>query len=233
MKLRPWRKQLMVQSKLFNKYSEIEHFFLDKEEMQNRVKFAPLKREVCTLDQIHSDKVIFIKSLSEKKYQADALVTNKNIYIGVYTADCLPILLYDTEKKIIAAIHAGWRGLLNGVILNTVAYMVKIGSDKKRIVVAIGPHIKKCCFEISKELSDNFFKKYKYLNKKARGQSSHPGHEYFSLTEVALNQLKYTSILSTNIDTINICTFCDKKFYSYRRDHNKNGRMLNTIGLIY
>lgn len=222
----------MLQSALLNKYSEIEHFFLEKEEMLSHAKFSGLIRKVYTLDQIHSDKVIFIKSLSEKKYQGDGLITNKNIFLGVCTADCLPILLYDTEKKIIAAIHAGWRGLFNGVILNTVAFMAKIGSDKRRIIVAIGPHIKKCCFEISKELSDNFFNKYKYLNKKARGKSSHPGHEYFSLTEVALNQLNYTSILSSNIDTINICTFCNRRFYSYRRDHNENGRMLSAIGLI-
>lgn len=221
----------MIQSALLNKYSEIEHFFLDKEEMLNDAKFVRLKGEVYTLNQIHSDKVVCIKRLTDKKYQGDGLITDKKIFLGVYTADCLPILFFDTKHKTIAAVHAGWRGLLNGIIINTIEYMSRMGSGKKRIIVAVGPHIRKCCYEISEELSDKFFAKYKYLNKKARSKIKNSSHEYFSLTEVALSQLKYAGIPSENIDPLNVCTYCNTKFYSYRRDHNNN-RMLNTIGLV-
>lgn len=222
----------MIQSALLNKYSEIEHFFLEKKDMSSRAKFAGLKSMVYTLDQIHSDNVIYIKRLTGKKHQGDGLITDKKIFLGIYTADCLPILLYDTGNKTIAAVHAGWRGLLNGIILNTIEYMAKMGSDKKKIIVAVGPHIRKYCYEISRELSDNFYNKYKYLNKKTRSKTKHSSHEYFSLIEVALSQLKYAAIPSKNIDPLNICTCCDTRFYSYRRDHDKNGRMLNTIGLV-
>lgn len=222
----------MVQSALLNKYSEIEHFFLEKEDMLSNAKFTALQKMVCIPDQIHSDKVIYIKKFTEKKHIGDGLITDKKIYLGVYTADCLPILFFDAEKKIIAAIHAGWRGLLNGIILNTVELMTKTGSDKRRIIIAIGPHIRKCCYEISNDLSDRFFTKYKYFNKKARSKTKHSTHEFFSLTTVAVSQLKYASIPSENIDALDICTSCNTKFYSYRRDHNKSGRMLNTIGLV-
>ncbi len=222
----------MVQSALLNKYSEIEHFFLEKEDMLSHAKFAGLPRIVYSLDQIHSDKVIYINGLAGKKHQGDGLITDKKIFLGIYTADCLPILFFDTKLKTIAAVHAGWRGLLNGIILNTIEYMVKMGSDKKRIIVAVGPHIRKCCYEISDELANKFYNKYKYLNKKARGKIKNTTHTYFSLIEVALFQLKYAAIPSENIDPLNICTYCDTRFFSYRRDHNKSGRMLNTIGLI-
>lgn len=199
--------------------------------MRSNAKFAGLQSMVYTLDQIHSDKVIYIKRLTGKKYQGDGLITDKKIFLGVYTADCLPILLYDTRNKTIAAVHAGWRGLLSGIILNTIEYMARMGSDKKRIIVAVGPHIRKCCYEISRELADKFFTKYKYLHKKSGSKAKLKAREHFSLTDVALGQLRYASIPSVNVDTLNICTSCNTKFYSYRRDHNNN-RMLNTIGLV-
>ena len=222
----------MVQSALLNKYSETEHFFLEKEDMLNSAKFTALQRMVCIPDQIHSDKVIYLKKFTEKKHQGDGLITDKKIYLGVYTADCLPILFFETRNKTIAAVHAGWRGLLNGIIFNTIEYMSRMGSDKKRIIVAVGPHIRKCCYEISAELADKFFTKYKYLHKKSGSKAKLKAGEHFSLTDVALSKLKYASIPSENIDSLNICTSCNTKFYSYRRDNNKSGRMLNTIGLI-
>lgn len=222
----------MVQSNLLNKYTDIEHFFLDKEEMLNNAKFSQLKNKVYTLNQIHSDKIVHIQKLSDKKQFADALITKQKIFLGIYTADCLPILIYDAKDKTIAAVHAGWKGLLNGIIVNSLNYLKKIGADNKNVFIAIGPHIRKCCFEIPTELVNNFFTKYKYLNHKSKILTKKASHEFFSLSDVALSQLKYLSIPSQNIEIINICTYCDSKFYSYRRDHNKNGRMLSAIGLI-
>ena len=75
-------------------------------------------------------------------YYADAIITNqRNLPIAVLTADCVPILLYDKEKDIIAAIHAGWRGAYKGIIKNVVKFMIKKGCKSKNILAAIGPSI--------------------------------------------------------------------------------------------
>ena len=103
-------------------------------------------KELITLNQMHSNKVVYFdnKSSIQNKLPGDAIVTKiKNVAIGILTADCAPILLYDHSKKIIGCIHSGWRGTLSGVIKNTVKKFKELNSDINNLIAVVGPCIGK------------------------------------------------------------------------------------------
>jgi len=115
------------------------------------------------LKQTHSNKFHYIDKkykVKNKKLIGDALITNlKGIAIGVLTADCVPILIYDKDKNIISAIHAGWRGAFKGILNNVVEFLVKKGSNTKNLIAVIGPCISINDYEIQKDFQDKFIKK--------------------------------------------------------------------------
>ena len=119
------------------------------------------------LNQIHSNKVIIIDNINRvyqphNKPQADALVTNlKNIALCIITADCVPVLLHDSQKQIIAAIHAGWKGAKSGIVNNTIDSMLKMGSKAEDIICYIGPCIRQKSYEVDNIFYQDFKKEDK------------------------------------------------------------------------
>ena len=128
--------------------------------------FNKKSKRIILLNQIHSNKYIYIgknKKIGNKKFKADAIITNqKNLPIGILTADCVPILIYDNVSKVIAAIHAGWRGAYKGIINKVIKFMIKKGSKRKNIYAAIGP----CISQESYNFKINFFEKFIKKTKK-------------------------------------------------------------------
>tara|TARA_B100000700_G_scaffold206828_1_gene227341 strand:- start:3549 stop:4301 length:753 start_codon:yes stop_codon:yes gene_type:complete len=195
-------------------------------------KIKSKKNNIGLLYQIHSSKSFFIKKISNKKIFGDGLITNqKNLPIGILTADCAPILVLDTKIKTIAAIHAGWRGAFKNIVIKTINKLIKLGSDKKDIIVAIGPTINQKNYEVGKEFKDKFLTKSKknsifFKNKEKR--------IYFDLVKFIHYQLISFGI--RKIDVINKDTF-DKKnnFFSARRSLKQNepdyGRNISVIML--
>ena len=166
------------------------------------------------MNQTHSNKVIEIKRKKfKKKINSDAMITRvKNITLGVVTADCVPILLFDTKSKMIGCIHAGWRGAFSGIIKNTI-YKMKKKNQNNKIFACIGPCIAKKSYEVDQK----FFKKFKaksnsnikYFSKKNRTK------KYFNLRRFVSDQL---TELNVSVDHINKDTFKDtKNFFSFRR----------------
>ena len=99
-----------------------------------RKKISKNSKNIFLLSQIHSNKFVFIdkKYKSKTKPRADAIVTDQvNLHIAVLTADCVPILIFDDQRKMIAAIHSGWKGALKGIISKVIKFMVKRGSKTK------------------------------------------------------------------------------------------------------
>ena len=114
---------------------------------------------LITLNQIHSSKVVYFenKDSIKNKLPGDAIVTKiKKVGIGILAADCAPILLYDSQKKIIGCIHSGWKGALNEIIENTIDKFLELNSDTRDIVAAIGP----CIDHHHYEVGDYFYKKF-------------------------------------------------------------------------
>ena len=190
-------------------------------------------KKIFLIHQIHSNKFVFIDKNSrsfKKKIKADAIITNKNkLPIGVLTADCVPLLLYEKKQNMIAAVHAGWKGAFKGIINKVINFMVKKGCNKKNIIVAIGPCIKQRNYNVKNNFKRKFIKK----DKKNKIFFKNKGNLiYFDLSSYVKTQLKSNKI--TNINMINIDTF-DKRnnFFSARRSlglkHDDYGRNISII----
>ena len=196
-------------------------------------KISKKSKNIFLLHQVHSNNFVFIDhnfKFNNKKIKADALITNqKRLPIAVLTADCVPILLYDEKKDIIAAIHAGWKGAFKGIIKKVINFMLIKGCKRKFITAAIGPCIGRSSYNVKDDFKKKFIKKDKknkifFKLKKDK--------IFFDLSNFVKSQLESNKI--TNIDTINIDTF-DKKnnFFSARRSlrlkHDDYGRNISII----
>ena len=180
-------------------------------------KIGCKKEFLITLNQTHSNKVVYFEKESDvkNKINADAIVCKiKNLAIGILTADCAPILFYDTQKKIIGCAHSGWKGALNGIIQNTVKKFNELGSNNNNLVVVIGPCIKEENYQVGQEFYNNFIihdKKNEVFFKKTNNQKF-----TFDLRGFINNEI--TNLNIKNVENIEKDTFSEvKNFYSYRR----------------
>ena len=188
---------------------------------------------LITLNQTHSNKVVYFekKSLIKNKLPGDAIVTKiRNVGIGILTADCAPILLYDPKKKIIGCIHSGWRGALNGVIQNTIRKFKELDSNIDNLFAVIGPCIRKENYEVKIDFYEKFINqnpKYEEFFKK------NVNNKYiFDLRGFINNKISDLNI--KNIENIEMDTFAAlETFYSYRRSRLNNekdyGRCISVI----
>ena len=179
-----------------------------------------LPDEPVWLDQVHSNRAV--KALKTTSLQqADASYTDESgIVCAVMTADCLPLLVCSSDGTQVAAIHAGWRGLLAGVISNTVAAM-----QKQDFLVWLGPAIGPDCFEVGSEVRDAFLHKSTEFNPAFKAQSNGKWlADIYQLARVELADVGITKVYGGAH-----CTFTEhERFYSYRRDA-QTGRMATLI----
>lgn len=156
----------------------------------------------------------------------DALVTNiEGTALTVFSADCTPVLLYDKENRVIAAIHSGWRGTVKNISAKCVKLMREaFGSNPKNIIAAIGPCIGPCCFEFGPDAVDYFDKAYL--------KPTENGKYIVDIQSIISDSLLSCGLLSDNIDISDICTVCHSDmFYSYRKHKDKTGRQIAIIML--
>ena len=127
-------------------------------------KIKSKSKKVYLPKQVHSNKFHFIqKTTNRKRVECDAIITKQtNTPIGVLTADCIPIILYDPKIEMISAIHAGWRGAFSGIVKNVVNFFVKKGSKKKNIEIIAGP----CISQKNYEVKEDFIKKFLIKDRK-------------------------------------------------------------------
>lgn len=164
-------------------------------------------------------------------FGVDALVTSvRRICIGVSTADCVPILLFDTRKHVVAAVHAGWRGTVGRVVeklLNTLT--VNYGTSPSDIRAVIGPSISLAAFEVGNEVYDTF---YTACFPMERISNKIGGKWHIDLWEANRMQLLTFGVCEDNISICGICTYnCFDRFFSARRLGINSGRIFNGIML--
>ncbi|MDC0943535.1 peptidoglycan editing factor PgeF [Candidatus Pelagibacter sp.] len=199
-----------------------------------RKKISTNAKSIFLLKQVHSNKFIFIdeKYKNKNKPTADAIITNqRNLPIAVLTADCSPVLIYDKKKKIIAAIHAGWKGAYKGIIDNVIKFMIKKGCKTNNMVAVIGPSISLKNYEVQIDF------KRKFINREGKNSNFFKMDKkklYFNLVGYIQSSLKNNKI--KHIDILKIDTFDIKnKFFSARRalkfKHNDYGRNISIIML--
>ena len=209
-----------------------------KNKIKKKIKIIKNKikknaKNIFLVHQVHSTKFIFVDKnfkFDKKKIKADAIITNQTkLPIAVLTADCVPLLLCDNKRKMVAAIHAGWKGAYKGIINKVINFMVKKGSKKNDITVAIGP----CIAQISYNVKEDFKKKFLKKNKKNEiFFKKRQNMIFFELSKYIKSQLR--SIKITRIDMIKIDTYEKKNnFFSARRalrlKHADYGRNISII----
>ena len=197
-------------------------------------KISKTAKSIFLLHQIHSNKIVYIdkKKISKSKPKADAVITNQqNLPLGILTADCVPILICDKKKNLIAAIHAGWKGAYKDIISKVINFMIKKGSDPINIIAAIGPAISLTNYEVKENFKKKFIKKDK---KNRRFFKIKYKKLYFDLpgyVKSCLLKNKIKNIESINIDTFNV----KNNFFSARRalrlNHDDYGRNISIIML--
>ena len=193
-------------------------------------KLKSTQKKLVLLHQVHSNKIFFINKKVKKKLIGDGLLTkNKNLAIGILTADCCPILFYDPKKNIIGAVHAGWKGAFKNIGVKMVSEFKKKGTKLEDLYVAIGPTISQNSYEVKKDF------KYRFLRQKLSNRKFFKMKRnkiYFDLVGYIYNQMKKSGI--KNIEIIKKDTFNPKNnFFSARRSLKNNfddyGRNISII----
>ncbi len=168
----------------------------------------------------------------------DALVTAEPaILLAVRSADCMPVLLVDPRRRVVAAVHAGWRGLLGRVAEKAVGEIVRLfGSRPKELLAALGPSIRACCYPVGPEVVDAFCGSFlhgeKYFQTQPGKGNRTSSAAHLDLAEVARDQLRSAGLTPRHIETAEFCTACRTDlFYSYRKEGSSTGRMMAVVGI--
>jgi len=186
--------------------------------------------DILIPDQCHTNNIEIVKFGSNEYKETDALITNlPNVCLTVLAADCVPILLYDPIKNVIAAVHAGWRGIEKEIVLKTVDKMKQhFACNPLQMITYIGPSICSDCYQVGSEVVEKFRNKGypNYIFKNFADQ----GWANIDLWEINRIQLMRAGLNENNIEISGICTFESKNLFSARRDGFSTGRF--GVGII-
>jgi YfiH family protein len=207
----------------------------DREEsvLKNKHRVAEIfdldLKHLVLLNQIHQDKILLIREFLgslPSLLEYDAMITDiPNTFLGILTADCLPIFVIDRAKKVIAAIHAGRQGTALHLTSKVLKKMrEEFGCKSRDLLIALGPSIGPCCYEIDEKM---FIPEWEpFSNSKGKGRWM------VDLARINISQLEKEGINKGQIFWINLCTSCHSDlFFSYRKE-GQTGRQLSFIGII-
>lgn len=207
---------------------------------ENRRRFISLVGGEWTLAacwQVHGRDVRVVREASEAQNESercDALATDlRGVLLGVKTADCVPVVLGDSRAGACAAVHAGWRGTLAGIVKHALARMSEeFGTRPEDVRAAIGPAALACCYEVGPEVVEAF--RAKVSNADALFTPTSEGRALVDLHRANLEQLTESGVSPERIHALTLCTICrPEDFFSYRRDkklQGRTGRLLSVIG---
>lgn len=203
-------------------------FSMKTDEVENRAEFFSAlgfsEKDVARANQVHSSNVTVVYK-SGTYPGTDALITNQpDILLTISIADCVPILVYDHIRKIVCAVHAGWRGTREKILSKTLDILRRqFHSNMRDVLVYIGPAADKCCYEVGEDVANYFGAEFLTRN--------HKGNYFLDLKSANLSEVIKKGVPQENVEVSERCTICDLNFHSYRRDGENSGRMLAAIGL--
>lgn len=203
---------------------------------------------LVTTSQVHGVVVHAVDSLAQplmtpegrSRLEGDGLITGTpGTLLAVLTADCVPVLLADTATHAVGAVHAGWRGTLAGIAGVAVRAMTaRFGTDPANVVAAIGPCIGCCCFEAGDEVGTQFLQAYSYAPELLTSRPDRPGKVWIDLADANRRQLLEHGLRAEHLYSAGLCTACSRdaggrrRFFSYRAEGARTGRMLSAIGAV-
>jgi hypothetical protein len=176
---------------------------------------------LVALRQIHSNLVVLADASLEQPRKADGLMTDEpGLLIGIQTADCIPILVADRKRRVVAAFHAGWRGTVKRIVESGIGRMrLAFGSRPEDLTAAIGPGIGPCCYAVGEEVLSSFESQFPYARELF--------HEVYDSDPILAAGLKPRAI-----HLVGGCTSCRPElFFSHRASEGRTGRMMSVIGI--
>jgi hypothetical protein len=247
----------------------------DETVAENRRRFlkavgGPRPGELVTPRQFHSGMIWVVGAETQMLMTAegravlrgDGLMTDRaGLMLGVVTADCVPVLVADVRKRVVAAFHAGWRGTLARIVERGIGTMrLQYGSRPKDLIAAIGPGIGACCFAVGEEVRFEFESQFGYssalfsevydsdpvrekypllfLTARAPGHSNIGPQIHLDLIEANRGQLLDAGVSAARISVVGECTACTRlkngrrRYFSHRGEHGFTGRMLSVVGVV-
>ncbi|MBU3978176.1 peptidoglycan editing factor PgeF [Patescibacteria group bacterium] len=184
-------------------------------------------QQIIKMRQIHSNNIRWVtqKDRGFRINEVDGLLTReKDVYLSVLSADCIPVLIFDKQKKYAGAVHAGWKGIYNDTLKAAINQLISNGSNPVNVLIGIGPCIRSCCYNITitNERANLFNKKYIYERN---------GSYFLDLPKIAKEQLLSVGIPKNNIEDCNICTSDNNdRFFSFRKEGERFGEFMGIIG---
>ncbi|MCF8709998.1 peptidoglycan editing factor PgeF [Rhizorhapis sp. SPR117] len=190
---------------------------------------------LVTVHQVHSADAITVTApiADDARPPADAIVTDRpGLLLGILTADCVPVLLADTQAGVIGAAHAGWKGALGGITDSVLAAMEKLGARRERIGCAVGPCIARASYEVADDFAQNFLRSDP--GNERFFTAGRPWHQQFDIEAYVVARLAGAGV--TRIEAMGEDTYAQPgRFYSYRRSCHQGepgyGRQISLIGL--
>jgi YfiH family protein len=163
--------------------------------------------------------------------EADGVISGEaGIRVGIVTADCVPILLASRNGGAVAALHAGWRGLACGIVDAGIHSLRKIADSEEPLIAVVGPRIGACCYEVDAPVLTPLERSFGGDLSSAL-RSGRPGHAFLDLGQLTAVALERAGLESSSIaEMTDVCTQCDaERFFSYRRDGQRAGRLVHFI----
>jgi YfiH family protein len=215
-------------------YPHVKAFFTTKVAgdgvKQVLVEIGVAERDIYMPVQRHTDTVIIIENQMESEIADAVLTKKKGLLIGVQVADCVPILLFDGRRSVVGAVHAGWRGTASQITRKAIGRMIDcFDSRPEDISVALGPSIKRECYEVGREVKEAI------CEVMGEGEYCMPVNGKYHIDLPAVNVLQAISagVRKDNIWVSEVCTHCNPSdFHSYRYHGDHCGRQGGFIGVF-
>lgn len=205
---------------------------LTEEKMKSRDEWRNF--HFIYLRQVHSDEIRRVEEPLSSPLKGDALLTNQpHLLLIIQTADCLPVFMVDESQKVIAAVHAGWKGTCQRIVEKGVlALQEYYRCELSSLWAAMGPSIGPGCYEVGEDVRKKVEDDRFFIPVSSKTKESGPRY-FFDLRGANFQQMKDAGVKENHIFTLPICTHCQKNMHSYRREGEKAGRLLNFIGLVF
>jgi len=209
-----------------------DHVLQNRQQLQAQ---CHLPAEPTWLEQVHGNELVRLTSDNTKQsFKADAVfTTEKNIVCSVMTADCLPVLFSNKQASWVAAAHAGWKGIANGILKRVVeSYISELNGSLSDLQVWIGPAIGGKVYQVGDDVRQAYLQQDSVLNQAFVKDQTAVGYYLLNNAQAARLQLTAFGLLDNQISIADYCTFTDSDlFFSYRRDGINTGRMASIIWL--
>jgi YfiH family protein len=203
---------------------------------KNRGKFLALLglnlNQFITAQQVHGNQIAKVgrKDCMMEIKGVDGLLTcQKNVVLGIRSADCPQLIAFDSQNRIFGVAHAGWRGIIKKIGVKLIKLMIKNGSNPQKILVAIGPHIQACCYLVNQRRINNFVDVFGQLD---RMYDKKQDGFYLNLSVPLVFQLVSSGVRKEQIEVTNLCTVCqNNEFFSFRKEGRPFGEFLTVASI--